>query len=658
VYLSKMPTTEQPIPSSSSLYRPLSDSRCEIRVLTLSKDKLGLLSCTLEHSSLFNPGEYTALSYCWGDPYTTVPITVNSTRKYVTENLWDALERLSYMNITRLWVDALCINQGDHEERSRQVRLMKLIYSRATEVISWIGKSSDDSSQAMAALNKRSKSGSSSADNTNWEKLENLFARPYWKRIWIIQEVAVASKVRILCGKDEITWDELGVADELYGSTVLQTSLDATNYSYIRNVSSFRKRIRATERFGLFEAIFTSQNALSTDPRDKIFALLGLCHDGPDLVPLPNYDQPIGELLRDLTRQLMLMNQSLDFITASNPNSQVESYTLPSWTPNWLGPWSPHAIRTLDSLSKAQDGFFLADRETHPSVLRVRGLVISTVRLITRLPNRINPTGIYPENPPEPDIYYDKPSKIIDALCESLFHQDYIPPLDTAEAKSQWLKATGKFLRTLQSNEGRLQLGRYIHTIHTSDHVRCGKRESPWIPKEQAWGQHLCYDLNHTMDYELKVFEELMTWLDEVWKLQINGKPLGVWVQKDSAESHRGTQLTVSDRRHRAIQRATLDLEHTRLTRSMLFAARNNRRFVILQSGQLEIANAETLVGDLICNLQGCSKPVVLREFKAIEGTNVRVGYHVLGDAYTLFPGAGVLSNGINSQIIRNFDIH
>jgi hypothetical protein len=173
------------------------------------------------------------------------------------------------------------------------------------------------------------------------QSLENLFARPYWKRVWIIQEVAVASKVRIPCGGDEINWDDLGAADKLYRKS---TSQERTNYSYIKNISLFRKRNREKEPLGLLQAMHLSRNALSSDQHDKIFGLLGLSHDGNALVPLLNYDIPINELLQDLTRQMIVVHRSLDYIFSADFTSKPKPDDLPSWTPNvcirFLIPWS------------------------------------------------------------------------------------------------------------------------------------------------------------------------------------------------------------------------------------------------------------------------------------------------------------------------------
>jgi hypothetical protein len=169
-----------------TIYRPLERPLQCTRLLTFSRASHGKITCFLEQVQLANLPEYTALSYCWGSCDDTRSIFVHGIERLVMRNLYDALERLHWMQISqKLWIDALCINQEDNQERGHQVQLMEIIYSRAQSVVAWIGKSSEDSSQAMAAL-RRMPVKSSRARDTIWEKLEKLFARPYWKRIWII----------------------------------------------------------------------------------------------------------------------------------------------------------------------------------------------------------------------------------------------------------------------------------------------------------------------------------------------------------------------------------------------------------------------------------------------------------------------------------------
>jgi hypothetical protein len=138
-----------------SLYRPLDFDSFEIRLLKL-RSAVGMeagVACSLEYASLINPPDYIALSYCWGNATKTRKIYIMRWGDIeVTQNLYEALVNVFHMKQSRrskspghqprcnvlLWVDALCINQEDPVERSQQVRQMRQIYSRASEVVSWI----------------------------------------------------------------------------------------------------------------------------------------------------------------------------------------------------------------------------------------------------------------------------------------------------------------------------------------------------------------------------------------------------------------------------------------------------------------------------------------------------------------------------------------
>lgn len=94
--------------------------------------------------SLDDNPEYETISYVWGDAKLRKPIDVNESRIQVTVNLLSALRRFRYRDRPRvLWTDAACINQGDKDERSSQVRLMWRIYKDYWEVLIWLGEEDD-----------------------------------------------------------------------------------------------------------------------------------------------------------------------------------------------------------------------------------------------------------------------------------------------------------------------------------------------------------------------------------------------------------------------------------------------------------------------------------------------------------------------------------
>ncbi|KAF5640054.1 uncharacterized protein FTJAE_4601 [Fusarium tjaetaba] len=104
-----------------------------------------MISCKLETLNLLGDSiDYEALSYAWGSSGDQATIAVNNTTLQVTQNLKDALTYLRHDSKPRpLWIDAICINQSDVDERSSQVRLMGRIYSSASCVISWLGLEDD-----------------------------------------------------------------------------------------------------------------------------------------------------------------------------------------------------------------------------------------------------------------------------------------------------------------------------------------------------------------------------------------------------------------------------------------------------------------------------------------------------------------------------------
>lgn len=82
---------------------------------------------------------YKALSYTWGDVNDVTPILLNGRPFLATKNLEKALRRLSMLGEDVIfWIDALCINQADNDERSSQVRLMRAIYENTEEVLVWL----------------------------------------------------------------------------------------------------------------------------------------------------------------------------------------------------------------------------------------------------------------------------------------------------------------------------------------------------------------------------------------------------------------------------------------------------------------------------------------------------------------------------------------
>ncbi|KAF2269172.1 heterokaryon incompatibility, partial [Lojkania enalia] len=134
---------------------------------------------------------YEALSYTWGGQGLTEPIFCNGKSLLITKNLHSALLKLRLRQESRLlWVDAICINQLDLNEKNKQIPLMMDIYKLAARVIVWLGSEADDSSLALTSMQF--------LDTTLlrvYESQSAVFGRPWFRRSWIRQEIIMAKDI-------------------------------------------------------------------------------------------------------------------------------------------------------------------------------------------------------------------------------------------------------------------------------------------------------------------------------------------------------------------------------------------------------------------------------------------------------------------------------
>src|SRR6266536_2092057 len=281
-------------------YRPLRPSSREIRLLILEHGEPDdQVQAQLIHASLDDQPTYEALSYTWGDPTNTHPILLNGSPFEVTANLGVALHplrrrktRISTSPTRVLWVDAICINQRDLEERSRQIQLMEDIFTSALRVLAWLGEPQDESDR-MLDLIHHSLSGATEEDRA---KLHKLLDRPYWKRIWIVQELTVAHKVIVFCGNMWTTMEKF--------TKVFQFNLLFGDMRWHDRLF----RVAADYRAGLLhfiDAIEYTREFLATDPLDKVYALLGIVGRKDRLTIMPDYQKSHCQLWMEVSKAII-----------------------------------------------------------------------------------------------------------------------------------------------------------------------------------------------------------------------------------------------------------------------------------------------------------------------------------------------------------------
>ncbi|KAF5703939.1 heterokaryon incompatibility het-6 [Fusarium mundagurra] len=304
--------------ASQTSYEPLDGTK--IRILRLHKGRFGdCLHGDFETVSLQNRDTesdepetttsdtrenatlYEAVSYTWakwngkrekdhaifiGNRWDILPIT---------ENCYDALQNCRFDDRDRhLWVDAICINQSNISERTHQVGMMKRIYSTAGGVLIYLG-----------------------TENIT-DDPEILSGNSYFSRIWVVQEIASAKQALVLYDRKAMHWDFF------HGN--LQ------HLSFERWMRHFGSPRQIDDAHGFLTLLGDTRNCNASDPRDKIFALLGLWEKPiePDytLSPQAVYTGLASILITDKSWEAAA--QLLDM--ASHGRSMPG---LPSWVPDW-----------------------------------------------------------------------------------------------------------------------------------------------------------------------------------------------------------------------------------------------------------------------------------------------------------------------------------
>ena len=214
-------------------YKALPDKHQSIRILKLRASSPETLDvdCELVLTPLINgvaiEDPYEALSWNWGPPKVSSINIYEKGRKYrkeVRPNLVEGLKALRRQDEDRnLWIDAVCINQDNEDEKNHQVQMMAEIYSRAQRVCIWLGGGDESSRIALRFIKKEvlqlrnfDELCDSEEASKKWKALLDLMQRPWFSRRWVVQEIALARSAVIYCGDDKISWKKFAVAVELF----------------------------------------------------------------------------------------------------------------------------------------------------------------------------------------------------------------------------------------------------------------------------------------------------------------------------------------------------------------------------------------------------------------------------------------------------------
>lgn len=441
-------------------YQPLLPDNQEIRLIHLlslendgsksNPDENTLVSCRLVHASLRDRPYYTALSYTWGDPSTTHEIILNDQRVRVTKNLEYVLRNFlaerrdqgGYdQNAMIFWVDALCINQHDEEEKNQQVSEMDKIFETATMTILWIGPASEDSDLAFESLRILCDSANS-VDVRSWSqvpfdktssdplvqavqrtldeiivvlRLDNsarlaaitsLYQRSWFRRVWIIQEAVLSRSPVVCCGREWIPWDVFfrgfwmlcGVRDYLnlagagqQDSSALADMLTAA-LDRVTPVAFTTPDLSLLQILSLLSRMAARAQLQASDKRDYIYALLSLIDATQSPLVEVDYTKDWATVRREVGEAclayygLCMLSfagnwSGIDFTTPMVPDS------APSWAPDWSSKDLPQPLFTTS--------IFIVRGEGRYCPYSAARMSTQTLSQAFKVEGRLDLTGVY-----------------------------------------------------------------------------------------------------------------------------------------------------------------------------------------------------------------------------------------------------------------------
>ncbi|EOD43764.1 putative ankyrin and het domain-containing protein [Neofusicoccum parvum UCRNP2] len=413
-------------------YQPLDPRLNEIRLIKLQPvpkptdgaGYLPIINCTLRKASLEENPEYNALSYVWGDPHDTKPILLDGKLFHITVNLEAALRQLAADLRRRrsshawLWVDAVCIDQSDTAERTHQVCQMDQIYRHAAQVVVWLGPGSIDSDDAMATLERVCDVAQSSKTQywvRSWplfqfqeaplpdtstfyiqraldgvldalcadshrelDAVASLYERPWFRRVWILQELALSRSAVLLCGRTRIEWgrfyaafwmlcglrDYLNAVPRAAGGGGSSLAVAAFLNAKLENVATVALScILVSDETPLRQFLYFlgtnkgRSRLLASDERDYCFALLGLANDTHRLRVRADYEMTWRDVRMQLAKSCLMHYglELLSYCSLSASQAPGDGDAAPSWVPDWASAHLPKALSAYSHLNQNID---------------------------------------------------------------------------------------------------------------------------------------------------------------------------------------------------------------------------------------------------------------------------------------------------------------
>lgn len=310
----------------------------QIRVLVLKAGQPDdPLRCELKHVNLQQGPIYEAVSYTWadekGDDTICRKIQCGHGDQFlgITKNCEAALLRLRKRDADRrLWVDAVCIDQSNVEERNHQVKNMIVIFRSALRVLVFLGERSPILGRLVDHI-----SNDTAGQLPQVLDFISLFQSRWFHRVWVLQEVAVAKSVLVIYGTKQMSWKDLIEHSNLFLRLMAARNFPlvlppAISYSLQQTIGNRRLEGKSD----LLSLLQVSRNCSCTDARNKVYAILGLLQDESVLPLQANYSRPTkaGWVFLQAAAWHISTTKSLEILSHVDGMSAIN---MPSWVPDW-----------------------------------------------------------------------------------------------------------------------------------------------------------------------------------------------------------------------------------------------------------------------------------------------------------------------------------
>ncbi|KAK5936637.1 hypothetical protein PMZ80_011102 [Knufia obscura] len=328
---------------------------------------------------------YEAISYCWTTSQGQKTIECNSAPLVITESLYNALiARADLGNVGYLWADTICISQTDVQEKNAQVREIGRIFSSASHVWIFAGGLNDVLSGPTGRLLRFH---ADKMDHPLARRLQQLafFDLPYFERLWVVQEICNARSVSFIYEGQSVPWEAVStIAAELRRRFDRSGIIGCRTAQHVDNVCQIEElhhRLHTNndlnigsesdlEAFGegqtdnrarldIVDLVSNTSRFKTGDPRDRIFALVGLAGDlqEGDWELLPDYAASTEEVYRRFALWTLARKKDLRLLSLSSCEHRPDDSKVVSWVPDL----SHSGRATAPSLLAVPDDSLLPD---------------------------------------------------------------------------------------------------------------------------------------------------------------------------------------------------------------------------------------------------------------------------------------------------------